>query len=122
MRKTGFAAFFVLLIPQVLFFCNSKQEIRPEFTVTIDTTSFVPDTAYVRTGTRVVWINKDQFVHTVVSGQPQNPDHIFGSNFILPGDTFSYEFDKAGTFPYYCSIHYQFMHGMVMVDGAQRNR
>lgn len=39
-------------------------------TVEMKNTSFIPSQLTVSPGTKVVWINKDSFAHTVVSGTP----------------------------------------------------
>jgi plastocyanin len=62
----------------------------------IDNFTFKPDTITVPVGTTVVWQNDDDIVHTVVA-----LDGAFRS----PEDRFTFTFDKAGTFEYFCSLH-----------------
>ncbi len=69
----------------------------------------------------VVWKNADTVVHTVTSGTPSDgPDGIFGnSDFLNPGQSYQFTFDKKGQYPYYCIIH-PWMTGTVSVtDGYQ---
>jgi plastocyanin len=66
----------------------------------IDNFVFKPDTITVPVGTTVVWQNDDDIPHTVVS-----LDGTFRSPALDTEDKFSFTFDKAGTFEYFCSLH-----------------
>lgn len=72
---------------------------------------YTPKTITVKVGTTVTWTNKDTVAHTVtVTGSGGGPDStLFGQN-----QTYSYTFDKAGTYPYYCKPH-PYMKGTVVV-------
>jgi plastocyanin len=78
--------------------------------VDINNFAFGPTTLTVPVGTTVTWTNRDEEPHTVVSSD--------GSTFHSPGmgtgGTYSFKFDKPGTFDYVCSIH-PCMHGTVVV-------
>ena len=54
----------------------------------------------VSVGTTVVWTNKDNVMHTVTSDTG-----LFDSGSLRNGDTFSFTFDQAGTYLYYCRPH-----------------
>lgn len=72
-------------------------------------------------GDTIIWKNADQAKHTVTSGTPDDgPDGIFGgSDFLAPGQSYQFKFDKKGQYPYYCLIH-TWMTGTVLVtDGYQ---
>ena len=72
-------------------------------------------------GDTVIWKNADTTIHTVTSGTPDDgPDGIFGnSDFINPGQSYQFTFDKKGQYPYFCLIH-PWMTGTVLVtDGYQ---
>jgi len=71
-----------------------------ETTASIDDHSFKPETLTVPVGTTVVWKNDDDTVHTVVAR-----DGTFRSQALDTDDKFSFTFDKAGTFEYFCSLH-----------------
>jgi len=75
----------------------------------IDNFSFAPGTLNVRAGTTITWTNKDDIPHTVVSN-----DKLFASPVLDTDGKFSYTFQKAGSFGYYCSIHPK-MTGKVVV-------
>jgi plastocyanin len=78
--------------------------------VKIDNFSFGPVDLTVPAGTTVTWTNRDDIPHTVVS-----TDKIFKSKVMDTDEKFSYTFAKAGTFPYFCSIHPK-MTGKVVVQ------
>src|SRR5215210_2375431 len=70
---------------------------------------FAPDDVQVTVGSMVTWKNDDTASHTVTSGTIQKntptPDGRFDSGILNAGDSFQFVFDKAGEYPYYCSIH-----------------
>jgi plastocyanin len=78
--------------------------------VKIDNFVFGPQTLTVPVGATVTWTNKDDIPHTTVS-----TDGVFKSKVMDTEDKFSYRFDKAGTYPYYCTIHPK-MTGKVVVQ------
>jgi plastocyanin len=78
--------------------------------VKIDNFSFGPQTLTVSVGTTVVWTNSDDIPHTVVS-----TDGVFKSKVRDTDEKFSYTFTKAGTYPYFCSVHPK-MTGKVVVQ------
>jgi len=78
--------------------------------VKIDNFSFGPQTVTVPVGATVIWINHDDIPHTVVS-----TDGVFKSKVRDTDEKFSYTFTKAGTYPYYCTIHPK-MAGKVVVQ------
>jgi plastocyanin len=71
--------------------------------------SFSPNPAEVKVGETVTWVNDDSGRHTVTS-----KDGVFESELMGKGQSFSYTFDKAGEYPYYCSPH-PHMAGTVVV-------
>jgi plastocyanin len=78
-----------------------------------------PDTVGTSVGSMVTWKNDDTAPHTVTSGTAQNntltPDGRFDSGIINAGASFQFLFDKAGEYPYYCTIH-PWMTGRVTVN------
>jgi plastocyanin len=78
--------------------------------VKIDNFSFGPGTLTVPVGTTVTWTNRDDIPHTAVS-----TEGAFKSKVMDTDEKFSYTFTKAGTFPYFCSIHPK-MTGKVVVQ------
>jgi plastocyanin len=78
--------------------------------VKIDNFSFTPQTLTVAVGTTVTWTNRDDIPHTVVS-----TDGVFKSKVRDTDEKFSYTFTKAGTYPYFCSVHPK-MTGKIVVQ------
>jgi plastocyanin len=78
--------------------------------VKIDNFSFEPQTLTVTVGTTVTWTNRDDIPHTSVS-----TEGVWKSKVMDTDEAFSYTFTKAGTFPYFCSIHPK-MTGKVVVQ------
>ena len=68
---------------------------------------FEPRTIQVPIGKRVRWQWTDSVVHNVVSED-------FASSKELAGDIHAIRFDRAGTFPYRCTLHTG-MDGRVLV-------
>jgi len=84
---------------------------KPEATeVKIDNFSFGPGTLTVPASATVTWTNRDDIPHTVVS-----TDGVFKSKVLDTDEKFSFTFSKAGTYPYFCSIHPK-MTGKVIVQ------
>ena len=63
----------------------------------------------VAVGSTVTWTNRDDIPHTIVS-----TEKIFKSKVLDTDEKFSFTFTKAGTYPYFCSIHPK-MTGSVVV-------
>ena len=62
--------------------------------------SFSPNPVEVKVDETVTWINDDSGRHTVTS-----KDGVFDSGMMGKGQSFSYTFDKAGEYPYFCDPH-----------------
>jgi predicted secreted protein with PEFG-CTERM motif len=79
---------------------------------------FVPDEVTVDVGGEVTWTNDDTAAHTVTSGSASGgPDGTFDSSLITAGKSFTYKFEEAGEFPYFCLVH-PWMVGKVVVQEA----
>jgi plastocyanin len=92
---------------------TSAAQQKPEATeVKIDNFSFGPAALTVPVGTTVTWTNRDDIPHTVVS---TDDPKVFKSKVLDTDEKFSFTFSKAGTYPYFCSIHPK-MTGKVIVQ------
>jgi amicyanin len=82
-------------------------------TVKISITDFVydPKDLVVAAGTTVTWVNADDVPHTVTS--TASPP-LFDSKTLREGATFSFAFQAAGTYDYFCKAH-PYMTGRVVV-------
>lgn len=82
--------------------------------------AYSPKAITVPVGTVVTWENQDAIVHTVTAGESDGAtgtaDGRFESGDIAAGESWSYTFDEAGTFPYFCTPH-PWMIGSVVVEG-----
>lgn len=79
------------------------------FTVSMKDRVFTPDVLKVKVGDKVDWFNDDQDVHQVISGkdlQDPNLAKPLDGGTLLPGQHFVYKFEKPGTYPYMCVIHW----------------
>jgi plastocyanin len=105
-----------VLIAMLLLFAGStsvKANNEPSAAnaaVKIDNFVFGPQTITVPVGTTVTWTNSDDIPHTSVS-----TEGVFKSKVLDTDEKFSYTFTKAGTYPYYCTIHPK-MTGKVVVQ------
>lgn len=68
--------------------------------VSIANFTFSPADLTVAAGTTVVWTNHDDIPHTVAS-----TDGAFRSHALDTDDSFSFTFEKAGSYRYFCSLH-----------------
>jgi plastocyanin len=83
-----------------------------EGAITIKNMMFTPSQITVAKGGTVTWTNNDTTAHKVVDdlsnvGGPNSGD-------IAPGATYSFTFNKTGSFQYHCSIHPS-MRGTIVV-------
>ena len=79
---------------------------------------FLPYEVTVDVGGEVTWSNDDSAAHTVTAGSAADgPSGVFDSSLFMAGTTFSYIFEEAGTFPYFCMVH-PWMQGVVIVGEA----
>jgi plastocyanin len=62
--------------------------------------SFNPDPVEAKVGETVTWINDDSGRHTVTS-----KDGVFESELMGKAQSFSYTFDKAREYSYFCEPH-----------------
>jgi amicyanin len=67
----------------------------------------------VKVGTKVTWTNQDSVGHDVVA-DTESPDAP-KSDLLRKGESYSFTFNKAGTYTYYCSPH-PYMKGTVIVE------
>ena len=68
--------------------------------VTVKDSKFESKEITVKVGTTVTWMMNASFPHTVTAD-----DGSFDSGRMGNGETFTFTFEHAGEFPYYCSLH-----------------
>ena len=71
---------------------------------------FMPTPLTVKAGSTVTWTNMDDEPHTVVSDAG-----LFKSGGMDTNESFSFKFDKPGTYHFACSIHPR-MVGTIIVE------
>jgi plastocyanin len=113
------AGFIAPLMIAILLLCagspnvmasNNDKTSAATAAVKIDNFVFGPQTLTVPVGTTVTWTNNDDIPHTSVS-----TEGAWKSKVLDTDEKFSYTFTKAGTYPYYCTIHPK-MTGQVVVQ------
>ena len=92
---------------------QSEQKQQPVATtkISIQNYAFTPASITVKKGASVTWTNDDTVTHTAAENDgkdgPSSPE-------LAPGKTYSFTFNKVGTFNYHCSLH-AYMTGVVTV-------
>jgi plastocyanin len=84
-----------------------------EHEIRIEGFAFDPDEITIASGDTVTWTNYDDSRHTVTED-----DDAFDSDDLDQGDTFSWTFDVAGSYGYFCDRHDETMSGTVNVEEA----
>jgi plastocyanin len=59
-------------------------------------------------------VNEDSTIHTATAS-----DNTFDSDMLLRGDAFSFTFDLAGEYPYYCDVHPNMVGMVVVTQGGE---
>ncbi|HET6459034.1 MAG TPA: plastocyanin/azurin family copper-binding protein [Nitrosopumilaceae archaeon] len=82
--------------------------------------SLSPSVLDVKTNETITWQNNDVSSHTVTTGTTSlGFDGRIDSGVITSGKSFSYKFDKAGVYGYYCLFH-PWMTGVVNVGSSSK--
>jgi amicyanin len=87
-------------------------------TITVDSSgsyAFSPATLTVKVGTTVTWTNTTSAPHTVTSDDGKSFDSGISHPISASGGTFSFTFNKPGTYAYHCQIH-PFMKATIIVQ------
>jgi len=88
------------------------KEIAPkEVTIIISHNMFSPKEIEIEKGTTVTWLNQDTKVHEIYHN---DPNRLFHSRRIKPGNHFSYKFREPGTYRYNDAI-FLYMNGKIIV-------
>jgi plastocyanin len=81
--------------------CSASIAGTPDLTkIVVKDFMFVPVSLAVKAGSTVTWANMDDEPHTVVSDTG-----LFRSGAMDTNESFSFKFDKPGTYHFTCSIH-----------------
>jgi plastocyanin len=99
MSKTILWLAALSLVALVLFAPTAGAQGKT-MTVSIKNFAFNPPNTTVTPGTTVTWVNNDQTPHTATAN-----NGAFDSGTLQPGQSYSFTFDKPGTYAYHCNIH-----------------
>jgi plastocyanin len=88
-----------LIAAGMAMMCTAAQGAAPN-SIEVKDFMFAPMTLTVNAGEKVTWVNKDDEPHTVVSDAG-----LFRSAAMDTNESFSFKFDKPGTYRFTCSIH-----------------
>ena len=80
---------------------------------------FSPSEANIAVGDTVTWTNTDKVGHTTTSGQPSDNQTgtVWDSSLVAAGMSYSFTFQTAGDYHYFCMVH-PWMTGEIVVGGA----
>jgi len=127
MKKTIYSLFVLLTVFSIIaitpsaFADHSKVDINMVVGSSIpgcetNNMCYMPYNAALDPGGEAMWHNIDTAAHTVSSGTPaEGLDDVFDSGLVAAGGMFSYKFEEAGTYDYFCMVH-PWMTGIVTVS------
>lgn len=128
MKKRALAPLAIALLLPACGGSSGASEDGRAATVTVEHVAFSPASLEIDAGTEVTWTNRDaEVVHTATSGLPGDkgvpgldngtqpkPDGTFDGEMDGADASFSFTFDEAGTYAYFCRVH-QSMTGEIVV-------
>ncbi|QLH08054.1 PEFG-CTERM domain-containing protein [Nitrosopumilus ureiphilus] len=82
---------------------------------------YIPNTATIDVGGKVIFSNTDTAAHTFTSGDPTIPETVqvlFDSSLVMAGNTYEWSPTEAGDVPYFCMVH-PWMQGLIVVQEAE---
>ena len=88
-----------LVAAAMAMMCTASEGAVPN-SIEVKDFMFMPTTLTVSAGDKVTWVNKDDEPHTVVSDTG-----VFRSGAMDTNESYSFKFDKPGTYHFTCSIH-----------------
>ncbi|MGD0192599.1 MAG: cupredoxin family copper-binding protein [Rhizomicrobium sp.] len=105
MRIVARTVFVAAIIAKVVVLATPAASAAPQQpSVIIKNFDYAPMSLTVRRGATVTWKNLDGEPHTVTS-----VDGLFRSGALDTNESYSFRFDKSGTYNYVCSIHPRMM-------------
>ena len=80
---------------------------------------YIPGTATVDVGGKVIMSNPDSAAHTFTAGSPTDgPSGEFDTGLLMAGNSYEYSPDTVGEIPYFCMVH-PWMQGMIIVQEVE---
>lgn len=90
---------------------NENQQPGNATEIKIEDFAYSPKTITIKKGTTLTWTNQDSVAHTV-TGEDGGPD----SELLDQGETYSYTFNEAGSFAYFCKPHPEMQATVIVTD------
>ena len=127
MKKSAYSLFVLLSVFSILAITPLAFADHPKIDINMVVGSstpgcetnnmcYMPYNAALDIGGEAMWHNVDTMAHTVSSGTPaEGLDDVFDSSLVPAGGMFSYKFEEAGTYDYFCMVH-PWMTGIVTVS------
>lgn len=118
-RKHAIATLAVTLLFGACSSSTVTNDAQPNIEVRVANIAYMPASLDVSVGDTVAWTSEDEGVrHTVTSGEPAGdtvpgvsegapamPDGTFDGALDDAGATFTFTFDTAGKYAYFCEVH-----------------
>ena len=80
---------------------------------------YIPSTATVDVGGKVIMTNTDSAAHTYTSGTPDGgPDGVFDTSLLMVDGSYEWTPTTVGEQPYFCMVH-PWMQGLIIVQEAE---
>ncbi len=86
-------------------FLLAAESQAADYQISIQDNYFNPQTVTINSGDTVSWLNNGNLTHTATSGSNCSPDGKFNSGNLSKNQTYTVQFNEAGTYPYYCIPH-----------------
>ena len=80
---------------------------------------YIPSTATVDVGGKVIMSNPDSAAHTFTAGSPTDgPSGEFDTGLLMVGNSYEYSPETVGEIPYFCMVH-PWMQGLIIVQEVE---
>lgn len=110
LTRRGFASLSLAsLILAAASLAAPRAKAAAKADVHIDNFAFAPETLTIAPGTTVTWTNRDDIPHSIVESTGLFHSEAFDTN-----GSYSYTFEKTGTYDYICGLHPHMM-GKIVV-------
>jgi predicted secreted protein with PEFG-CTERM motif len=132
MKTKAICSFFVLFAIVAGIVATTPAAFADHSEVTIETAAgsgapgcedtaegcYIPSTATVDVGGKVIMSNTDTAAHTFTAGTPEDgPSGEFDTGLLMAGNSFEYSPDTVGEINYFCMVH-PWMQGLIVVQEA----
>ena len=102
----------MVILVAIEMYAPSAADTRDLTKITVKDFAFSPTPLTVEAGSTVTWTNLDDESHTVTSDTG-----VFKSGGMDTNESFSFKFDKPGTYRFTCSIHPRMVGTVIVRSG-----